>query len=132
MTDTTVLLSERYGSRQRARGPRFWWLVAAVGIALGTAAVVYTALTTPSASIEYSAPRYVAGADGGVDVTVTVTMAPGSTARCAVQVLGDGQSTVGWKYVDIPASTEYTQSVVVSVRVVQTAIAASVPQCWVL
>lgn len=128
MTEAT--LAERYGTRRTPRGPRFWWIVAIVGVVTGTIAVAVVVLSQPAAHIEYSAPRYVTNSDGNVDVSVTVTMAPGATARCAVQVLGDGQSTVGWRYVNVPASSEYTQTIVATVRSIDKAIAAAVPTCW--
>lgn len=131
MADTASLLATRYGGGRPRRSRRFWWIVAAVGIGLGIVAVAAMVLAQPGAHIEYSAPRYVSSGDDRVDVSVTVTMTPGSTARCAVQVLGTGQSTVGWRYVDVQASQEYTQTVVVPVLAVQPPIAATVPQCWV-
>ncbi len=124
-----AFLAQRYGVRHHSR--KMWWVLGAIFVPLGIIAVAVLVWLQPTAHIEYSVPKYVDNPDGSsVDVTVTVTMAPGSTARCAVQALGDGQSTVGWRYIDVPASTEYTQSLTVTVRTVQTPIAATAPQCW--
>ncbi len=128
--DQRAALAERYGTARRSPSHRFWWIFALSCVAVGAAIVTVLSLRLPSSNIEFSAPRYVSTSATEVDVTITVTMAPGATARCAVQVLGDGQSTVGWRYVDIAASTEYTQTVTVPVRSVQKPIAASVPSCW--
>lgn len=123
------LLNARYGRSPKVR-PRTWWIVGIGAVLLSGIAIIGLVVAQPSANIEYSTPHYALDGTGGVVVTVDVTMSPGRTARCAVEALGEDQQAVGWTYVDVPASVDYSQSLVVSVRAISSPAAATVPQCW--
>ena len=68
--------------------------------------------------------------DATVDVTWQFTVEPGTSARCAVQALNSTFAIVGWKVVDVPASTVRTRDLTQRVLTTEPAVTGLIYRCW--
>ena len=68
--------------------------------------------------------------DKTVDVTWQFTVEPGTDARCAVQALNQSFAIVGWKIVDVPASTVRTRDLTERVLTTEPAVTGLIYRCW--
>jgi len=68
--------------------------------------------------------------DRTVRISYDVSMPPGNTAKCALEVQNETHSIVGWKVVDIPASDSYTQAFTDTVRTTQLGVTGLIYRCW--
>lgn len=66
-----------------------------------------------------------------VEITWTITVPPGTDTSCALQALNDTFSIVGWKVVDIPASSDrHTRSFTESVQTSEQSVTGLIYRCW--
>ena len=65
-----------------------------------------------------------------VDVTWQFTVEPGTDARCAVQALNSTFAIVGWKVVDVPASSVRTRDFTERVLTTEPAVTGLIYRCW--
>ncbi len=68
--------------------------------------------------------------DASVSVRWSLTIGPGSEARCAVQAMNSTFGTVGWKVVDIPASELVTREFTETVLTTERAVTGLIYRCW--
>ncbi len=68
--------------------------------------------------------------DANVDITWQFTVEPGTDARCAVQALNSTFAIVGWKVVDVPASTQRTRDLTEHVLTTEPAVTGLIYRCW--
>ena len=68
--------------------------------------------------------------DETVDVTWQFTVEPGTDARCAVQALNSTFAIVGWKIVDVPASTVRTRDLTERLLTSEPAVTGLIYRCW--
>ena len=57
-------------------------------------------------------------------------MAPGTTASCALEALNEKYAVIGWKIVELPASSERTRSFTDVVRTSEPAVTGLIYRCW--
>ena len=126
---TSDTLAQRYGYR---RMPRLAFIVITVAaLVFATLGLAWFTLTRPSSSLDTQATSStVDPATGDVIVGLQVSMPPGSTARCALEARAQDHSNAGWVYVDVPASTEHTQQLAITIHVAKPALAGSLNTCW--
>jgi hypothetical protein len=65
-----------------------------------------------------------------VDVTWQFTIEPGTDARCAVQALNSTFAIVGWKVVDVPASSVRTRDFTERLLTTEPAVTGLIYRCW--
>ncbi len=97
------------------------WLVW-IGVAGG--------LVGGQAPFESNDTGYTVVSDREVIVTWDFTVSPGTAARCAVQALGPTFSIVGWKIVELPASTARTRQLTETLRTTERATSGLIFRCW--
>lgn len=130
--DTASNLPARYGhtpSRKRRERVIAW----SVGIAIALvfiAWVVWVASNGDGSVVEGRDTGHVVIDDRSTKISFEVSMPAGSTASCALQVQSNEHAIVGWKVVDIPASTKYTQSFTEFVRSSELGVTGLIYRCW--
>lgn len=128
----SAMLQERYGRAPRRLSRRGWiWLGSAL-IVLSIIALAWFSASQPTASVQAKTTTSAIDDHGNATVRFTLNVAPGTTTRCAVDARGEGQSQVGWKYVDVPAADAQSRTIEVTVKTVQPAMAGSVDSCWIV
>ena len=68
--------------------------------------------------------------DSEASVTWQFTAEPGTDARCAVQALNSTFAIVGWKIVDLPASTERLRKFTETLATTERAVTGLIYRCW--
>jgi hypothetical protein len=92
--------------------------------------IVWAGLLGPSAQFESSDTGYTITGDDGVTVRWSLSMDPGRTAACAVQALNSTFAIIGWKIVEVPASTLRTRDFSEPVRTTELAVTGLIYRCW--
>lgn len=125
-------LDARYGrtSQKRRRDLVILWVGAAAFAAVLTAWVLWVTLGSTDDTVASRDTGHRVIDDRSVRISYDVSMPPGTTARCALQVQNDTHSIVGWKVVDIPASDNYTQAFTDTVRTTQLGVTGLIYRCW--
>ena len=125
-------LDERYGrTRQKGRRDRTIIWIAAIGFAIVLAAwVIWVASDSTDDSVAHRDIAHRVIDDRTVRISYDVSMPPGSSAKCALQVQNDTHNIVGWKIVEIPASERYTQAFTDTVRTTQLGVTGLIYRCW--
>jgi hypothetical protein len=108
---TTPELDARYG---RTPERRFRRRIVAIAAAVSTAIVliawvVWAGLLSPGATLESRDVGFEVLADDAVLVRFEVTVSPGSSVTCALEVQNAQHAIVGWKVIDVPASDTFTR-----------------------
>ncbi len=130
---TAAALDERYGrSRSSTRRTRFVGVIVAAAISLVFVAwAIWGGLVdSPNAQFTAVDARHSIVSDSAVDVTWEFTAPPGTAARCAVQALNSTFAIVGWKEVEVPASTEITRVFTERVLTTELAVTGLIYRCW--
>lgn len=132
MTSTQQRLDERYGRTPGAdKRTRTQMIIAGVIFALVfTAWVVWGGLSGTNASLETRDLGYSAATETTIDVRWDVSAAPGAEVTCALQALNASFGIVGWKIVELGASTERTRVFVDTIRTAEPAVTALPYRCW--
>ncbi|MBT2501373.1 DUF4307 domain-containing protein [Curtobacterium sp. ISL-83] len=60
-----------------------------------------------------------------------ISVDPGTTARCAVQVLDKSFTIVGWKVITLPKSADRTRNVTTDVNTTTRGVTGLIHDCWV-
>jgi Domain of unknown function (DUF4307) len=127
-----VTLDERYG-RTRTRIRRNRVIALAVGLvilAVFTAWVLWAGPLASGANIEEEDSGYVVTSDSLVQVRYQLSTAPNTPVKCAVQALDINFGIVGWRIVDVPASSESTRVLRTEVHTSQRAVSGLIYRCW--
>jgi len=125
-------LAARYG-KTRQRGTRqriLGWSVAIAFVVVFTAWVVWVAFDNNSGSFQARDTGHKIVDKTTTRISFEVSMEPGSTASCALQVQNEQHAIVGWKIVDIPASDKYTQSFTETLRSTELGVTGLIYECW--
>jgi hypothetical protein len=125
-------LDARYGrTAQKKRRDRVVAWTGAIAVAIVFAAwVVWVAFDGPGDTIGSRDTGHKVIDDRTVSISYEVSMPPGTSAQCALQVQNETHNIVGWKVVDIPASDSYTQAFTDTVRTTQLGVAGLIYRCW--
>ena len=92
--------------------------------------LVWGGLLGAPAQLEANDKAHTIVSDSEVSVTWEFTVPPGTPAKCAVQALNSTFGVVGWKIVDVPASTQRTRDLTESVRTTELAVSGLIYRCW--
>ncbi|OII12064.1 hypothetical protein BIU96_02505 [Curtobacterium sp. MCBA15_008] len=130
---TTATLDDRYGRTPgRARRARFIGVVAAAAVALVFLVwVIWAGPGQTSHGLDSSDVGYQVVSDHETVVHSQVSVDPGTSAKCAVQVLDKSFTIVGWREVPVPASDERTRSLNTAVKTVSRGVTGLIHDCWV-
>lgn len=125
-------LDERYGrtTSRRRRDLTIIWAGAAAFAVVLAAWVVWVAFDDTDVTVASRDIAHRVLDDRTVRISYDVSMEPGTTAQCALQVQSETHRIVGWKIVDIPASERYTQAFTDIVRSTQQGVTGLIYRCW--
>lgn len=65
-----------------------------------------------------------------VEVSWNLSVPPGNDTACIVQALNEEFTVVGWKVIEVPASTLHIRTLTETVRVAQEANTGLIYRCW--
>jgi hypothetical protein len=132
MTSTQQRLDERYGRTPGSeRRTRTLMIVAGVVFALiFTAWVVWGGLSGTNATIETRELGYANATETTIDVRWEVSVDPGTEVSCALQALNESFGIVGWRIVDLGASSDRTRVIIETIRTAEPAVTALPYRCW--
>jgi len=131
-TAASTALDARYG-RSAGKRRRDRWIAfsvaAFVAVVVG-AWVIWAGLDLSSGGLDSTDIGHKILNDRSVQVSYQVSMPPGSTASCALEVENEAHAIVGWKIVDIPASTATTRAFTDVVRSSELGVTGLIYRCW--
>jgi hypothetical protein len=129
----TDALAARYGrTRRRRTRDRLLLVGGAVAVAIVVVVwVIWAGLdgSTPSVEVNDTGHRLM-NDERLVEVSWNLSVPPGNDTACIVQALNEDFTVVGWKVVEIPASTHHIRSFTETVRVAQPANTGLISHCW--
>jgi hypothetical protein len=125
-------IAARYG-RTPERKRRLRWIY--IGSAVAAAAVltgwaVWSGLAQVSGTVDAVDGGSTILSDRSVSISYQVSMTPGDTASCALQVQNAAHAIVGWRIVKIPASTHSTTTHTHVVLSSERAVTGLIYSCW--
>jgi ABC-type nickel/cobalt efflux system permease component RcnA len=125
-------LDARYGRSVSSKRQTRWilGLSAAAFVAVFGAWLVWGGLLEAPAQFEAQDTGHDILSESEVAVRWEFSAPPGSTARCAVQALNSTFGIVGWRVVDIGASTDRTRTFTETVRTTEQAVTGLIYRCW--
>lgn len=129
---TSAALDARYG-RSAGKRRRDRWIAVSVAIFVAVvvgAWVVWAGLDLASGGLDSTDIGHDVLNDRSVSINYQVSMPPGSTASCALQVQNEAHAIVGWKIVDIPASKTNTRAFTEVVRSSELGVTGLIYRCW--
>ena len=131
--DTAAALDARYGrSRSSVNYTRWIGIVTAAAFTIVFVAwAIWGGLVeAPNAQFTAVDAKHSIVDDTTVEVTWEFTTPPGTPARCAVQALNSTFAIVGWKEVDVPASTRINRVLTERVLTTERAVTGLIYRCW--
>jgi hypothetical protein len=93
--------------------------------------VIWAGPGQTSHGLDSSDVGYQVVSDHETVVHSQVSVDPGTSAKCAVQVLDKSFTIVGWREVRVPASDERTRSLNTAVKTVSRGVTGLIHDCWV-
>lgn len=125
-------IAVRYGrTAAGARKNRLVFIVSAAIFAVVLVAwVVWAGLDSTGASFEAKDTGHSVVDQHSVSIDFTLTAPPGTSAACALQAQSETFAIVGWKVIEIPASTEFTRGFTQIVRTTDMAVTGLIYRCW--
>ena len=125
-------LDARYGrTRSASRRTRVVVVASALAFVVVFAAwLLWAGILGAPAQFQAEDTAHSIVGDSAVDVTWQFTVEPGTDARCAVQALNSTFAIVGWKVVDVPASTQRTRDLTQRVLTTEPAVTGLIYRCW--
>ena len=131
-TDDNAALDARYGRtpqhrlRERIILIIGGLLVAAVFIAW----VVWVGMDSGRENIGAHDVAHSIIDDSSVSITWQVSVTEGTAVSCALQAQNESHAIVGWKIIDIPASTDFNNRYREVIRTSQRAVTGLIYRCW--
>lgn len=131
-TDEKAAIDARYGrTPQRQRRDRIALIAAGILFAVVLVAwIVWAGWDNDRGNLEAQDVAHSVMGDSSVSVTWQVSVKAGTTVSCALQAQNEAHAIVGWKIVDIPASTTFNTRYQEVVRTSQQAVTGLIYQCW--
>ena len=124
-------LAARYGATSPPRRRRTLLIVtAAVAVAAFAGWLAWGGLLGGTSDFEATTQGHTRVSDTELEVRWQFTVAPGTSARCAVEALDDTYGVIGWKIIDVPASTERSRVLSETVRTTAPASSGLIYRCW--
>jgi len=128
----TTDLAARYGRTPSAARRTRWVVIASAAafVVVFAAWLWWGGLLGAPAQYEAEDTGHVITSDSEVTVRWSFNVAPGTPAKCAVQALNSTFAIVGWKVVDVPASTERNRELSENVLTTEQAVTGLIYRCW--
>ena len=128
----SAVIQSRYGRTPTRKkwDRRILWGLGGIFVLVLGAWVVWTGLDGASTQIEARDIGHTIIDAHSVSVTFEVALPVNRTASCAVQALNESYSVVGWKIIDLPASTLYNRSFTEILRTTDLSNTGLIYQCW--
>ena len=128
----SAALDARYG---RTPNRRLWnrrgiLTVAAAFVVVFGVWVVWGGFDGSASTLDVVDSAHTIVDDHTVSVTWQLTVTPGTAVRCAVQAQNEAHGIVGWKQLDIPASTLRSRSLTTTVNTTEQAVTGLIYRCW--
>lgn len=125
-------LDARYGrtSTRRRWNRRGILVTAAAFVVVFGSWVVWGGFDGSSSTIDVVDSAHNVVDDHTVSVTWQLTVNPGTDVRCAVQAQNEVHSIVGWKQLDVPASSLRSRSLTTVVNTTEQAVTGLIYRCW--
>lgn len=106
--DVAALLDERYGRNTSKSNHRLWRILLVLGGVIFVSTAIWAAYNLSHSDVSWQDRGYSVHSDHDMTVFFSVTMDPGTSARCTIEALNINYAQVGIIEVDIPASDERT------------------------
>lgn len=125
-------LDARYGRGKRSRRveKRVLWALGGFIVVIFAAWVVLVAFDGDNASLETRDVAHTIVDEHAVEVSFSLNVAPGTETVCAVQALNEAHAIVGWKIVEVPASTERNRVITEVVKTSEQSNTGLISRCW--
>jgi len=127
------VIAARYGRTRGNRTRDRLLLIAAAAFAaiVLVAWVVWAGLDGQKPQIEVTDTGHrLINDERAVEVSWNLSVPPGNETACVVQALNEDFTVVGWKVIEVPASTLHIRSLTETVRVAQEANTGLIYHCW--
>ena len=127
------VIAARYGRTRGNRTRDRLLLIAAAAFAaiVLVAWVVWAGLDGQKPQIEVTDTGHrLINDERAVEVSWNLSVPPGNETACIVQALNEDFTVVGWKVIEVPASTLHIRSLTETVRVAQEANTGLIYHCW--
>jgi len=127
------VIAARYGRTRANRTRDRLLLIAASAFAaiVLVAWVVWAGLDGQKPQIEVTdTGHHLINDERAVEVSWNLSVPPGNDTACIVQALNEDFTVVGWKVIEVPASTLHIRSFTETVRVAQEANTGLIYRCW--
>ena len=127
------VIAARYGRTRANRTRDRLLLIAASAFAaiVLVAWVVWAGLDGQKPQIEVTDTGHrLINDERAVEVSWNLSVPPGNDTACIVQALNEDFTVVGWKVIEVPASTLHIRSFTETVRVAQEANTGLIYHCW--
>jgi Domain of unknown function (DUF4307) len=127
------VIASRYGrTRANRTRDRLLLVAGAVFAAIVLVAwVVWAGLDGQKPQIEVTDTGHrLINDERAVEVSWNLSVPPGNDTACIVQALNEDFTVVGWKVIEVPASTLHIRSLTETVRVAQEANTGLIYHCW--
>lgn len=92
--------------------------------------VIFAGLDGTSATISTDDAGYTITSDRVATVTSEVSVDPGTKVDCAVEVLNEGYTVVGWKVIHLPPSTQSSNTYTTTVNTMNRGVTGLIDKCW--
>jgi len=126
MTD----LDARYGRTSRRGGLVGVVLAALVVVGLAVAWFAWARPIDTGPSLDWEDRGFQIQSDARIDASFLLTLDPGHAARCAVEALDASYGVVGWRIVDVPASSDRIRTFTTTILTTAHPVTGTVHQCW--
>lgn len=132
-TSSTSVLDDRYGrTPSRVRRTKALAIAAAVAVVVVFAVwVVWAGPAQTDHGLDTDEVGYEIVSDHRAVVHAHVSIDPGTTAKCAVQVLDKSYTIVGWKEITVPAAEQRSRTVTTEVDTTTRGVTGLIHSCWV-
>lgn len=131
-TDEKAALDARYGrTPQRKQRDRITLIAGGILFAIVLVAwIVWAGWDNDRGNLAAQDVAHSVIDDSSVSVTWQVSVKAGTPVSCALQAQNEEHAIVGWKIVDLPASTTFNTRYQEVVRTSQQAVTGLIYQCW--
>ena len=114
-----------------AQGAAKWWVIATIGILLGSAMAVWWGLASTVGKPSWTVMGYHVIDDRAVDVTYLVSRPAGHDVTCVIQAMDRSFATVGLIEVHVPDSDASSVKRTTRVRTTTRAVTGVVKSCTI-
>jgi hypothetical protein len=128
---TSEYLENRYGkTKAKARNQRIFWVsVGAILVVAFFAWSIAINFLTP-ANISANVKNFTVSSPEQTQVTVSIENPTGRDGTCAIKVLNEQFTVIGYKELAIAASLGRSATLEISVNTLNLGVSASVDRCW--